>query len=237
MKKPNENRFGSIIENVSDVVAVLDADGVIRYVNPAARRTLGYTSKQLLGKNIADFIHPDDLPAALEAFQHRLDHPHAPTDYFMEVRIRHKNGQWRNFEGMGNNLLDDPTVNGIVLLARDVTERKRAKSALQESERRFREMLESIQLIAVLLDLDGRVIFCNEFLLQITGYTRDEVLGCDWFTQFVPDVRPDVEEILLQGLRRGEIAAHYENPIRTKSGTDRFIRFSNTILSSSRKGN
>ena len=80
MKKPNENRFGSIIENVSDVIVVLDADGVIHYVNPAARRTLGYSSRQLLGKNIADFIHPDDLPAALEAFQHRLDYPHGESN-------------------------------------------------------------------------------------------------------------------------------------------------------------
>lgn len=94
MKKPNEQHFGSIIENVSDVVAILDADGIIRYVNPAARQTLGYSSKQLLGKNIAAFIHPDDLPSALEAFQHRLEHPDAPTGYFMEVRIL---GRYRAF--------------------------------------------------------------------------------------------------------------------------------------------
>lgn len=106
----------------------------------------------------------------------------------------------------------------------------KAKLGLQESERHFREMLGNVQLVAVLLDLDGRVTFCNEFLLQITGYTREEVLGCDWFAQFVPDVRPDVKETFLLALQRGEIAAHYENPIRTKNGEERLIRFSNTIL-------
>ncbi len=107
---------------------------------------------------------------------------------------------------------------------------QKTELGLQESERHFREMLENIQLIAVLLDLEGRVTYCNEFLLQIMGYTRDEVLGCDWFAQFVPDVRTDVKETFLQGLKRGEMAAHYENPIRTKSGEERFVRFSNTIL-------
>jgi PAS domain S-box-containing protein len=109
-------------------------------------------------------------------------------------------------------------------------EQQRVKNSLQESERRFHEMFEKIQLIAVSLDLEGRVTFCNEFLLQLTGYSSDEVLGCDWFTQFVPDIRSDVKETFLQSLVLGEIVAHYENPIRTKSSADRFIRFSNTIL-------
>lgn len=101
---------------------------------------------------------------------------------------------------------------------------------LQESEQNFRETLENIQLIVVLLDLKGRVSYVNNFLLQVTGYTRDEMLGCDWFAQFVPGVRADVKKTFLQGLKSGEIAAQYENPIRTKSGEERFIRFSNTIL-------
>ena len=111
-----------------------------------------------------------------------------------------------------------------------MVKREQANEALRESERRLREMLENIQLIAVLLDLEGRVTFCNEFLLQISGYTRDEVLGHDWFAQFAPDARADVKEAFLQGLKRGEIAAHYENQIRTKSGEERSIRFNNTIL-------
>ncbi|HLA08193.1 MAG TPA: PAS domain S-box protein, partial [Anaerolineales bacterium] len=123
-----------------------------------------------------------------------------------------------------------PSKDGLAIFFTEITERKRAEEVLQESERRFREMLENIQLIAVLLDLEGRVTFCNEFLLQITGYTRDEVLGCDWFAQFVPDLRPDVKATFLHGLQRGEMAAHHENPIRTKSGEERYIRFSNTIL-------
>jgi len=98
-----------------------------------------------------------------------------------------------------------------------------AESNLMKSESYLREMMKNIQLIAVMLDLKGCVTFCNGFLLQVTGYTQDEVLGCDWFTQFVPDFRPDVKELFLQSLARGEIAAQYENPIRTKNGGERFI--------------
>jgi PAS domain S-box-containing protein len=132
MKESTQGPFNSIIENVSDVIAVLDADGTIRYVNPAAKHRLGYPTKQMQGKNIAKFIHPDDLPTALEAFQHRLEHPQAPTGSFMQVRLHHKNGQWRDFEGMVDNLRDDPQITRIVLIARDVTERKRAEEALNQ---------------------------------------------------------------------------------------------------------
>ena len=68
----------------------------------------------------------------------------------------------------------------------DITERKQAQAAQLESERRFRDMQENIDLIAVMLDRDGRVTFCNDYLLNLTGYSRASVLGQDWFELFVP---------------------------------------------------
>lgn len=103
-------------------------------------------------------------------------------------------------------------------------------SALHESDKRFFEMLENIQLVAVVHDLAGRITFCNEFLLRITGYTRDEVLEKDWFAQFVPQVRASDKDKYLQELNRGKIEAHNESLIRTKNGEECLVRFSNTIL-------
>lgn len=113
---------------------------------------------------------------------------------------------------------------------KEISVRKKAEEALQESERHFRETLENVKLVSVLLDLNGCVTFCNDFLLQLTGYSHDEVVGMDWFSIFVPKVRPDVKGEFLRGLREGNIAPFFENPIRTKDGTERLIRFSNTLL-------
>ncbi len=72
---------------------------------------------------------------------------------------------------------------------KEITVRKKAEEALQKTERRFRETLENIKLVSVLLDLNGCVTFCSDFLLQLTGYSHDEVVGMDWFSTFVPEVR------------------------------------------------
>lgn len=113
---------------------------------------------------------------------------------------------------------------------KEIAARKEAVAARQEAERHFRETLENVQLVSLLLDLNGCVTFCNDFMLQLTGYSREEVVGRDWFMIFVPEARPDVKEEFLTGLRTGEIAPFIENPIRTKNGAERLIRFSNTLL-------
>ena len=97
-------------------------------------------------------------------------------------------------------------------------------------EKRFRETLENVHLITVLLDLNGNITFCNNYLLNHTGYKSDEVIGNNWFKMFVPETRPDVKQFFLNGLHEGKIIPFYENPIRTKNGEERIVRFSNTLL-------
>jgi len=189
-------------------------------VNPAFERLMGL--KNVIGKKGTEVIPgiKESDPALFETYG-RVASTGQPEQFEMYVKslgIRFSFSVYSTQKGYFTAVFDN------------ITARKRAELSLQESEQRFREMLENMQLIAVLLDQEGRVTFCNEFLLQVTGYTSDEVLGCDWFTQFVPDVRADVNEAFLQNLQHGEIAAHFEKPIRTKSGKQRFIRFSNTIL-------
>ena len=73
---------------------------------------------------------------------------------------------------------------GIVI---DITERKQREDAQFEAERRLRDILESVQMVAVMIDTEGRVTFCNSFLLALTGWSREEVIGADWFDRFVPE--------------------------------------------------
>jgi len=105
----------------------------------------------------------------------------------------------------------------------------KAEALLQESERRFRETLENVSLVAVSLDRQGQIIFCNDFLLALTGWQRDEILSRNWFDTFT-SYNPKVKQIFLEGMQIGNVPLHNENYIITRSGEKRLIAWSNTIL-------
>jgi PAS domain S-box-containing protein len=109
--------------------------------------------------------------------------------------------------------------------------RSKARRAeeLRESERRFRDMLENVDLIAFTLDISGCVTFCNDYLLRLTGWQRAEVVGRDWFHRFIP-VGDRVVQVFFDTIRQGTIPAHYENPILTRDGRLRDVQWNNTIL-------
>ena len=106
-----------------------------------------------------------------------------------------------------------------------------AEQKLLLSEQRFRELLENIQLVSIIIDMEGRVTFCNDFLLELTGWSRDDATGADWFDLFLPlQGREQLRALFEEGIRRGEFPAHYENPIVTRDGEYRTISWDNTVL-------
>jgi PAS domain S-box-containing protein len=111
-----------------------------------------------------------------------------------------------------------------------LTELRGTKAVMEESERRFREMLENVDLLAVTLDKNGVVTFCNNHMLRLTGWRRDEVHGKDYFPIFVPGANPARKRVFIENIQSGTIAPHLENQIKTKNGELREIVWSNTML-------
>lgn len=131
--RKSEAYFRSLIENISDIITVLDIDGTIRFESPSIERVMGYTPDELIGKNAFSLVYPFDLATVQNALAERVSIPGpAPS---MELRIKHKDGSWRNLEIIGNNLLDDPAVNSIVVTSRDITERKQLEEQLRQAQR------------------------------------------------------------------------------------------------------
>jgi PAS domain S-box-containing protein len=112
-------------------------------------------------------------------------------------------------------------------------ELQESEERVRLSEQRFRQLLENVQLVSIILDRSGRVTFCNEFLLQLTGWRRDEVVGADWVEVFLPpEQRVEMRARLMQGLARNEVPVHLEMPIITRDGDRRPISWDNTVLHS-----
>jgi PAS domain S-box-containing protein len=108
----------------------------------------------------------------------------------------------------------------------------RAERIAFQKENQFHSVLESISLIGLIIDVEGNIILCNDYLLRLTGWKREEVLGKNWFQIFLPgDIRREVEtDLFRRSIAEGNIQVHYENEIQTKEGIRRAISWSNTIL-------
>jgi len=127
-----EQYFRSLIENASDIVAILNPQGNFTYASPSIERILGWDSQNMVGCSVFDLIHPDDRDVIRERFQKRIRNllPAIPTEF----RMQHRDGTWRTLEGISENLLDHPAVGGFVVNARDITERKLVAADLRKNE-------------------------------------------------------------------------------------------------------
>ena len=124
--RQREQYFRLLIENTSDIVTILGADGVVRYQSPSLERDLGYAPNELVGQNVFQFVSPEDLSRVGAKFESGVKKPGA-TSPPVELRFRAKDGSWRTLECVGKNMLDEPWVAGIVIHSRDITARKRVE--------------------------------------------------------------------------------------------------------------
>ncbi|MHB2016879.1 MAG: two-component system sensor histidine kinase NtrB [Candidatus Xenobia bacterium] len=139
----SEQRFRSLIENALDIITVIDASGIFIYSSPSIERVLGYRPEDLHGRAIFGYVHQDDLKAMGDALDRAIDQPGSTQR--AEFRFKHRDGTWRVLESIGKSLLEDPTVRGVVVNSRDITERKMAALALEESNLRLQEALSEVK--------------------------------------------------------------------------------------------
>jgi PAS domain S-box-containing protein len=120
---------------------------------------------------------------------------------------------------------------GVLGTYMDITEFKRAEQALLSSEKKFKDLLETINLIAVMLDRDGNITFCNDHFLHLTGRTMDEVLNRCWFDLYLPaEIREATRSLFTSGIAEGTIPAHDENLIITRDGNKKQIEWNHSVL-------
>ena len=128
LRREGEVRFRSLVQNSMDLITVIDCDAVITYQSPSVDHVLGYDDTSLLQSSLLDLVHPDDV-SQTASFLDRVTNRRGSI-LTTAHRLRHRNGAWVSSETVGNNLLDDPSVGGIVLTTRDVSERQAFEAQL-----------------------------------------------------------------------------------------------------------
>ncbi|MBI1878896.1 MAG: PAS domain-containing sensor histidine kinase, partial [Chloroflexi bacterium] len=127
--RQREEQFRLLTENASEIISILDADGIIRYESPAVERVLGYKPEALTGRSTFEFVHPDDVSEVRRIFGEEIQKLEASP--VVEYRFQHKDGSWRVLRSVASNWRDHPAIAGVVVNSRDITERKQAEEELQ----------------------------------------------------------------------------------------------------------
>ncbi len=162
-----------VLEHTRDLISVLDGDGTYVYPNPAHMEVLGYAPGFLFGTSAFRLVHPDDLLLAHQHWERLKQRGHAQVT----LRYRHANGSYRFLEAHGVVAMRG---NGgqIVIVSRDVTDRRRAELEARASDERFRLLVDGITDYAIcMLDPVGRVISWNSGAERMLGYREAEIVG------------------------------------------------------------
>lgn len=214
----SEQRYRFVVENTSDIITVLDEKGIIRYQSPSVMRILG-VDKPHEGSSIfkSKLVHPDDARVKSN-FLLKLIKAAPEAQLKTELRMRHADGSWRDFEIVGTNLLHMPDIGGIVLSSRDISERKQAERALAASENRFRTLIEQSADGIQLVSPDGTVLYSSESVKNVTGYRPEEIQGETAKNHIHPDDWPLFKKKLETLLKHPHKPQTLQYRVRHKNG-------------------
>ena len=228
-----QDYFSSLVENSNDVITVIEKDGTIRYQSPSVVKIFGYKPEEMIGKNIYEFIHPNEFSEITKEFSDFVK-DEGSVGVLTEYRVKHKKGHWIYCETTKSNQLNNPEINGLIANTRDVTERRIIEQQIRESEEKFR-MLSEQSLMGIAIIQGDEIKYINDAMVSITGYSKEEVLreGTKILTRAI---HPDYYLFVIQQLKNKmkgdkELTSHYPVKILTKDGKTKWLEiFSKRII-------
>lgn len=170
-----ENKYRLILENVSDLIAILDIYGNVKYVSPSIQTITGYTSEEVEGASVFEFVYNEDIAE----MQGRLNNRGFQQDIGkFQINIKHKDGHLVLVEGKGTPIINETgNVEQIAYLAHDITDKKLAENKLLESEERYKKFVE-FSPETTLIHINGEIVYVNKAGLELIGAEHiDQIIG------------------------------------------------------------
>ncbi|MEI7502725.1 MAG: PAS domain S-box protein, partial [Paludibacter sp.] len=178
----NEIKHKSMISNISDVIGIIGADGIMKYKSPNIEKYFGWLPEDLIGSDSWLTVHPDDLERIQKEFYDLLQTDNASKT--VEYKYKCKNGSYKPIELTATNLVEDDIINGVLLNYHDITERKRFDDELKESENRFSSFMGHLPAVVFLKDHEGRTLYVNKYMDDAFGASK-------WMGKNMLDIFPN----------------------------------------------
>ena len=225
--RKSEEKFSKAFLSSPAIITLVDMTqaGRLVDVNEAFERVVGYRREDVLGHTTTD----------LELWADRGEYDESVKQFNAAGRLRNFEHRFRRKNGaVGTGLTSADVIEldgkpFVISATIDITARRNAEAALYESERRLREMLANTHLVTAMLDEAGNITFCNDSLLRLTGWNRDELIGRGWCSLLVPDGQY-TRDLFSKQVSEKTIPIHHENAIVTKTGERHTISWNNTML-------
>ncbi len=219
--------YSALVDSSQDAIITTATDGTIETWNRAAERIYGYSAPEAIGRPITIIAPPEHL-AEFKRNLRVLEQGRAIGPY--ESQRRRGDGGAISVSVTLSPIRDSGgAVVGASGIVRDITEHRRTQAALAESERRLRTVLDRMRLIGVVIDAAGRITYCNDYLAEVSGWSREELIGSDYLARFIPPGHPAIG-VFHEAMATGDASAHYRNQILTRDGRRREIEWNNTVL-------
>lgn len=228
--RASQKRLASVVRRLPVIVWALDERLVPVFWNEHAEEVTGFTCDEVIGNAEAmALLYPDDE----QRERYRRDWAEMGYGDYDNIERTIATGYGEPRRVRWSNLAARCPIPGWSAwgIGVDITAQHEAKLALAESERRFRDVLESVDLAGVIFDRDGTVTYCNDYLCRLTGWPRDDILGSLWTERFVvPERRAKVRGEIEDAIAGRPIAHRSEGELLTRDGHRRLIVWSRSVL-------
>ncbi|MGQ0762154.1 MAG: PAS domain S-box protein [Acidobacteriota bacterium] len=188
--RESEERYRDLVENSREFMCTHDLNGLVLSANPAAATALGYELDEYVGKKTVPDILLPEVRHQFDEYMARLRKDGATSGIML---VKTKSGETRTWEYYNSLRTEGVTAPVVRGMARDITEELRARKALRQSEGRYRELFENSRDAIYLHDMSGRYLSVNRAAEELSGYSRDEILGKNFTdfvsAEFIPEIR------------------------------------------------
>mgnify|MGYP003663740074 FL=1 len=191
----SEKRFKALVQEGSDLTAILSIDSNYIYVSPSYCPILGYEESEMIGESAISKIHPDDLERAVTELKGIVSQHRMKCSPF---RYKRKNGTWCWLLSTATNLLDDPAIGGLVFNSVDITELIEAQEKLVTSEARYKGFFESQTTFVIRTDLDGVITFANTKYMETFDwlFPGNSYEGINVVTTILEEEKSKIREVI-----------------------------------------